>query len=71
MNDTDAAERMYLHSLEILPSRFYTIHLLMTLYDETRQTEKAQEIREMIERRRREAREERRISEPPKSEQIR
>jgi tetratricopeptide (TPR) repeat protein len=52
MNDHESAERMYLRSLEILPNRFQTVHLMMTFYDETGQEEKAQEIRKMIERRR-------------------
>lgn len=52
MNDYKNAGKMYLRASEILPGRPYPLHLLMNLYDETGQKEKAEKIRKYFEAKR-------------------
>jgi O-antigen ligase len=48
MRDYEAAERMYLRASQIVPNRHYPFYLLMKLYDETGQREKAIEMAQIL-----------------------
>ena len=49
MRDYDHAEESYRYAFDILPNRIYSLYLLMTLYESTRQEEKTLEMaREVI-----------------------
>jgi O-antigen ligase len=52
MNDYENAEQMYLRASEIVPNRPYPLRLLMNLYDETGQSEKAEALRKYFEAKR-------------------
>jgi len=51
ISDYEKAETMYLRAMQIVPSRFLPLYLLMKLYDESGQTEKAlATARELLEK---------------------
>lgn len=48
LGNFDAAERAYRKAMYMVPNRFYPLYLLMTLYDETEQKEKALQMARII-----------------------
>lgn len=48
LGEFDLAEQYYTYAFEILPNRLYPLYLLMQLYDESGQTEKAKEMAERV-----------------------